>query len=114
MGMVLRGLDNYKLMSLIYSRKFPEEFKNSEPTIKYKYYTRLFNYLKNIDIDKYETLYHVGESFDKNEIDSALQVLLDYFVSIEHYEKCAVIVQYKDLLILEQVYDILNKPTIKK
>ena len=113
MGMVLRGLENYRLMSLIYTRKYPELFKKQELTIKHKYYNKLFNYLNRIDLRQLEVAYHVGESYSRDEIMLALEHMIQFFVKVEEYEKCAKIVEYKDLLVLEEVYDIINKQTLK-
>ena len=113
MGMVLRGLENYKLMSLIYHRKYPEMFERQESYIKHKYYNKLYGYLNRIDIKQLEVAYHVGESYSRDEISIALDILIDFYVKVEEYEKCAKIVEYKELLVLEEVYDIINKQTIK-
>ena len=113
MGMVLRGLENYRLMSLIYTRKYPEMFERQEPTIKHKYYNKMFGYLNRIDVMQLETAYHIGESYSRDEIMLALDDMIDFFVKVEEYEKCAKIVQYKDLLVLEEVYDIINQQRLK-
>lgn len=113
MGMVLRGLENFKLMTLIYTRKYPELFKKQQGYIKHKYYNKLFGYLNRIDVKQLEIAYHVGESYSRDEIALALEELINFFVTVEEYEKCAIIVKYKELLILEQVYDIINKQSLK-
>ena len=113
MGMVLRGLENYRLMSLIYTRKYPEMFERQEPIIKHKYYNKMFGYLNRIDVLQLETAYHIGESYSRDEIMLALDDMINFFVKVEEYEKCAKIVQYKDLLVLEEVYDIINQQRLK-
>ena len=109
MGMVLRGLENYKLMVLMYTRKYPEQFKAAEPGIKGKYYDKMYGYLNRLDLRKIETAFRIGKSYSKDEIQLALDDLIEYYISVEQYEKCAKIVQYKDLFILEEVYQIINK-----
>lgn len=113
MGMVLRGLENYRLMSLIYTRKYPEMFERQESKIKHKYYNKMFGYLNRIDVLQLETAYHIGESYSRDEIMLALDDMINFFVKVEEYEKCAKIVQYKDLLVLEEVYDIINQQRLK-
>ena len=113
MGMVLRGLENYRLMALIYNRKYPDMFKEQEPVIKHKYYNKLYSYLNRIDLRQLETAYHIGESYSRDEIMLALEHMIQFFVKVEEYEKCAKIVEYKELLVLEEVYDIINKQTLK-
>ena len=34
MGMILRGLENFELMDMMYNRNFPEEYKNVKTIIK--------------------------------------------------------------------------------
>ena len=109
MGMVLRGLENYQLLSLIYYKKEPKLFKRVEKEVQHKYYNKLFGYLTRIDVTKLETAYHIGESYSSTEITMALDELINFYVKVEEYEKCATIVKYKDLLILEEVYRIINK-----
>lgn len=113
MGMVLRGLENYRLLALIYTRKYPEMFERQESKIKHKYYNKMFGYLNRIDVMQLETAYHIGESYSRDEIMLALDDMIDFFVKVEEYEKCAKIVQYKDLLVLEEVYDIINQQRLK-
>ena len=113
MGMVLRGLENYRLMSLIYHRRYPEMFERQETSIKHKYFNKLYGYLNRIDLKQLETTYHIGESYSRDEISLALDVLIKFFVQVEEYEKCAKIVEYKDLLVLEEVYDIIKKESLK-
>lgn len=109
MGMVLRGLENFQLLSLIYYKKEPKLFKRIEKEVQHKYYNKLFGYLTRIDVTKLETAYHIGESYSSTEITMALDELINFYVKVEEYEKCATIVKYKDLLILEEVYKIINK-----
>ena len=108
MGMVLRGLDNYKLMSIIYMKNYPKEFKAVEPSVKYKFYNRLYSYLKRINIDTIENAYTIGDSFDNKNVCDSLDELIDYFQSIEHYEKCAKILKYKNLLIDEYIKNLIK------
>ena len=98
MGMVLRGVENYHMMDMMYMRQQPQMYKKVRHITKYKYYNKLFSYLCRItDFDK-EIIYKVGESFESHEVFNALEVLLRFFENIEQYEKCAIIKRYQDLL----------------
>ena len=97
-GMVVRGIENYQLMDLMYMRQYPKEYKNVRELTKYKYYTKLYSYLTRIDSTKFETIHRIGETFDKEAVNSSLATLLVYYELIEEYEKCAVIKRYMDLL----------------
>ena len=103
MGMVLRGLENYRLMEVLYMRNYPEEYEKARPAIRLKYYTTLYTYLKRIDWTKYENIYRIGQSFDINTTYKALEDLRKFFEKVEHYEKCAVIKEFIDHLKVEKL-----------
>ena len=103
MGMVLRGLQNYHLMDLMYTKTYPEEYGEIALTVKRKYYTTLYTYLTRIDSTKFETIYSIGKSFEIEEVEEGLNELLYFFVELEEYERCAVIKRYIDYLCYQEV-----------
>lgn len=98
MGMVLRGIENYNLMDVIYKRQYPKEYIKVREVTKLKYFNKLFSYLQRIDLNNREQIYTIGESFDRESILSGLDVLRVYYERLEHYEKCAVIKKYVGLV----------------
>lgn len=98
MGMVLRGIENYHMMDMMYMRQYPAQYKNVRKLTRYKYLNKLYSYLEKIDSTKFESIYKIGESFEKDNILGGLDYLRLYFEQIEQYEKCAVIKRYIDLL----------------
>ena len=108
MNMVTRGLENYELMCALYIRNYPKEFIRVEPTIKFKYYTKLYGYLLRINIDSIEDIYAIGDSYERNNAQKGLQTLLDYFEFKEEYEKCGVLVKYIQVLVLEEVKKLIK------
>lgn len=98
MGMVIKGLENFELMSHMYENNFPKEFKKNKENIRKKYYTRLYEYLTRIDSDRFDDLYTIGESFEAGKVEDGLQHLLFYFEHIEEYEKCKIIKRFIDHL----------------
>ena len=99
MGMVLRGIDNYHLMDIMYMRQYPEQYKGVRKVTKYKYYNKLLSYLTKIDSTNFDTIYKIGESFETGQAFIGLDTLRKYYESIEQYEKCAIVKRYQDLLI---------------
>lgn len=99
MGMVLRGIDNFHMMDLMYMKQYPNHYKKVRNLTKYKYFNKLYSYLQRIDSDSFEDIYKIGESFDKVQTKSGLDILRVYFERLEEYEKCAVIKKYISLLI---------------
>jgi hypothetical protein len=108
MNMVTRGLENYELMCALYIRNYPKEFIRVEPTIKFKYYNRLYAYLLRINIDSIEDIYAIGDSYERNSAQQGLQTLLKYYEFKEEYEKCGVIVKYIQMLVLEEAKNLLK------
>ena len=108
MNMVTRGLENYELMCALYIRNYPKEFIKVEPTIKFKYYNRLYAYLLRINIDSIEDIYAIGDSYERNSAQQGLQTLLKYYEFKEEYEKCGVIVKYIQMLVLEEAKKLLK------
>lgn len=102
MNMVSRGLENYQLMCALYIRNYPKEFDKVEPSIKNKYYNKLYGYLLRINIDSIKDIYVIGDSYDRKNAQTALETLLDYYEEVEQYEKCGVVVKYIQILILEE------------
>lgn len=98
MGMVLRGIENYHMMDMMYLKQYPGPYKKIRGLTKYKYYNKLYSYLTRINSINFDSIYKIGESFDKKDVDYCLDHLRVYYEKLEEYEKCAVIKRYVDLL----------------
>lgn len=110
MGMVIRGLENYDIMDMMYMKRHPENYKRVRAITKFKYFNKLYGYLNRIDIDKLpKEIYKVSESFGREGSYVSLENMLRYFEKIEHYEKCAVVKKYQDLLMASIVEDEYTK-----
>jgi len=97
-GMVIRGLENYQLMDMMYMKRYPQHYKEVRNITKYKYYNKLYRYLNRIDSKEFSSVYKIGESFDMVKVMSSLEDMLRFYEGIEQYEKCAVIKRYQDLV----------------
>jgi len=98
LGMVIRGLENYQLMDMMYMKRYPQHYKEVRNITKYKYYNKLYRYLNRIDSKEFSSVYKIGESFDLVKVMSSLEDMLRFYEGIEQYEKCAVIKRYQDLV----------------
>ena len=96
MGMVVRGVENYHLMDVMYSRQYAREYQRNRRSIAMKYFSKLFSYLKRIKEDPVKVIVEMENGFDLTEIVVALDFLREFYEKIEHYEKCAVIKTYID------------------
>lgn len=97
-GMVIKGLENYSLIDLMYLRNYKKEYEKVRESVKLKYYNGLYRYLARLNSKKFETIYSIGDAFDSQEVVQGLSTLLFFYEDIEEYEKCAVIKNYIDLV----------------
>jgi len=95
-NMVVRGLENYTIMDQMYMYQYPKQYKGSRQVVKFKYFNKLYGYLKRIDITQLQ--FEVGESYELLKSVKVMEDFLYYYERIEHYEKCALIVKYINLL----------------
>lgn len=112
MGMVLRGIENYKMMDMMYERNYPERYERVRSKLKLTYYDRLYEYLNRIKWDDTEEVYKVGSSYDLAQTHNGLSDMLRYYERLEIYEKCAIIKRCLDRLYELQV-DLITHLDIK-
>jgi len=93
---VIKGVENYFMMDMMYMQRYPKEYKNVRNVTKHKYYNRLYKYLERLDSDNFGNEFKIGESFDRDQAFLSLDYLRVYFENIEHYEKCANIVKLQN------------------
>lgn len=96
LGMVVRGVDNYHLMDKVQARRYGERYTDLAPRIKYKFYAKLVEHLKRIDITKHPKLYSDAKAVGFRNVLNALDHLRRYFEGFEEYERCATIKLYID------------------
>ena len=99
MGMVLRGIDNFQMMDMMYMKQYPKHYKKVRNITRYKYFNKLYSYLTRIDCSSFDDKHKIGESFDIKDVRYCLDLLRVYYESLEEYEKCSVIKKYIDLLL---------------
>ena len=100
-GMVIRGIENYQMMDMMYMKQYPQEYKNVRAITRYKYYNRLYSYLTRIKSDRLDSKFTIGDSFDLDSVKNALDHLRVYYEKLEEYEKCAVIKKFLDFTYLQ-------------
>lgn len=106
-GMVVTGVDNFHLLDKMYLLKHQEDYGRVRDSVKLKFYNRLFRYLKRIEIESVRDVYDVGLDYD---IDASLECLNDmlyFYERLEMYEKCAIVMQFTDLLYGKKLEAIL-------
>ena len=113
-GMVVRGVQNWHIMDIMYKRSHLNEYSKVRRKVMYKYFVKICGYLERLDINNFKTLYTIGDSYDIKEVKESFDQLLKYFEGIEYYEKCAIVKSYLDLLNHEYITkDLLKNTGIK-
>ena len=97
-GMVVSGVENYHFINDIYTQKDPKRYAKVKDSIKYKYFNKIYNYLKRLPVGCINEKYGIGTTYELDRSINALTELLFYFEELEEYEKCALIFQFNDLL----------------
>ena len=98
MNMVVRGLENYKIMDQMYMHQYPKQYKTTRKAIQYKYFNKLLQYLERIDASKFEDRFKIGDSYEIMHNIYMLEGLMYYYEGLEQYEKCSTIKKYVQLL----------------
>lgn len=80
LNMVTRGMDNYSIMDMLYMKNNPVSYKQVRSNVKFKYFTKLFNYLDRLNIESIrDTKYVIGESYDLPNLIAKLDDLRLFF-----------------------------------
>tara|TARA_R110002072_G_scaffold297231_1_gene469766 strand:- start:1124 stop:1555 length:432 start_codon:yes stop_codon:yes gene_type:complete len=106
-GMVVTGVDNFHLLDKMYLLKHQEDYSRVRENVKLKFYNRLFRHLKRIEVESVRDVYDIGLDYD---IDASLECLNDmlyFYERLEMYEKCAIVMQFTDLLYGKKLEAIL-------
>ena len=90
-------------MDILYTRKKGEEYAEVRDKVQLQYFVKLCKYLDRLDFNKFETVYTIGESFDKDEVDDRLSQMMDVFIENEYYEQCATVKRFLDMLSHEYI-----------
>ena len=55
-GMVVRGVQNWHIMDIMYKRSHPNEYSKVRRKVMYKYFVKICGYLERLDINNFKTL----------------------------------------------------------
>ena len=102
-GMVVRGVENYYIIDQLYSTKYTDQYLEVKDSIKLKYFSGLMNYLERIGDISPDLLPLLEKEFDKQSIQYAFNELINLFIEVEYYEKCAILKKYFELFSIKQL-----------
>jgi len=98
LGLAIKGIENYVYLNEIYSNRYGEKYNAIAEGIKNKYFSKMYSYIDEIQLNKLEDFLGAVESLGSGTVVVALEELSLYFVGREEYEKCAKIKKLTDLV----------------
>lgn len=102
-GMVVRGVENFYIIDQLYATRYREHYFQVKDSIKLKYFLGLMNYLERIKDLPTDLVPFMEDEFDKQSIHYAFNELMDLFIEVEYYEKCAILKKYFELFSIKQL-----------
>lgn len=102
-GMVVRGVENFYIIDQLYATRYREHYFQVKDSIKLKYFLGLMNYLERIKDLPTDLVPFIEDEFDKQSIHYAFNELMDLFIEVEYYEKCAILKKYFELFSIKQL-----------
>ena len=95
---IIVGLDSYKQLDNIYSKRYPEVYQDVNITIQEKIYNRLYDLLLRLDLIECRDTFINFSNLEQDKIRLCLTKLLDFFISTEEYVKCQILKNITDCL----------------
>ena len=102
-GMVVRGVENFYIIDQLYATRYKEQYFQIKDSIKLKYFSGLMGYLERIKDIPTDLVPFIEDEFDKQSIHYAFNELMDLFIEVEYYEKCAILKKYFELFSIKQL-----------
>lgn len=103
LGMAIKGVENFYIIDQIYTSRYGEIYLSSRDNIKLKYFTGLYQYLERVDIKQGDTLQAIKDEFGCQAINYAFQEMLECFLEVEDYLKCAKIQKFIETFSLNKL-----------
>lgn len=102
-GMVIRGVENFYIIDQLYNTRYKEQYFQVKDSIKLKYFLGLMGYLERIENLPMDLVPFIEDEFDKQSIHYAFNELMNLFIEVEYYEKCAILKKYFELFSIKQL-----------
>lgn len=102
-GMAVKGVENYYIIDQIYTAKYGDLYLSSRENIRLKYFTGLYRYLERVDLSQEETLSTLVDEFGQQPMYYAFHEMLECFLEVEDYLKCAKIQKFIEIFSLNKL-----------
>lgn len=100
LGDFIKAFENYYILNQIQSEQYGSQYTQVKSKIKHKYFVKLVNSLKRIDLVETPSIEKAAKEHDYTKLLNMLDGLRGYFENREEYERCAVIKKYIDACLL--------------
>ena len=90
-GGVIKGVENYYILDYLYTNRYGKTYVCVREKLQVKYFTNLVQSLKDIGNIPSDTVQAIIDEFGIPAIDYALNELVNCFIQIEQYDKCAIV-----------------------
>ena len=94
------AFENYYILNQIQQEQYGSQYLQVKSKIKHKYFVKLVNSLKKIDLNETPSIEKYAKEHDYTKLLNMLDGLRGYFENREEYERCAVIKKYIDACLL--------------
>lgn len=86
---VIRSLQNFFTLEKSQQNKFKEEYNKIQDNIKFKFFCKYFHLLDSLPGPSLNNISPTVKDLGLIEVKNMLNIFLNYFITIEHYEKCS-------------------------
>lgn len=102
-GRVVRGVENFYIIDMLYTSRYGERYAEVQDNIKLLYFLDLMKHFESLKDLTSDTISSIEDQLGITAIDYALQEMIDFFLSLEYYEQCAVLKKYLDFFSLKKL-----------
>ena len=88
---------------MLYTSRYGERYAEVQDNIKLLYFLDLMKHFESLKDLTSDTISSIEDQLGITAIDYALQEMIDFFLSLEYYEQCAVLKKYLDLFSLKKL-----------
>lgn len=99
---VIRSIQNFFTLEESQQIKFKEEYNKIQENVKFKFFCKYFYLLDSLPGPSLSSISPTVKDLGLIEVKNILKIFLNYFISIEHYEKCNKINKF--LIFIEENY----------
>ena len=106
---VVRNIESYYFLDEISERKYGEHYVAVRDKVKTRYFYFLYKLLSRMKLTSIEALQDAMVDLGHGGVGFSLNDLIDFFIEVEEYEKCAYIKRILDICLdIEIPYAIQN------